>query len=77
MATKKMHFRLKGRQYKGNANLMRLADYAKSQNVDPSTVRNWIAKRKLIGYKFRGRWWVDPESLNRVPLYEGKLSNPN
>ena len=70
MTTKKMHWLKRARKPKTLEGLQPLRAYAQSQFVDESTVRNWIAKRKILGYYLKGRWWIDPESRFRVPLYE-------
>jgi hypothetical protein len=71
MATGKKHYLIRARQIKNYADLLPLKTYAKKQFVDESTVRNWISQRRIVGYKIKGRWWIDPESRFRVPLYDG------
>lgn len=70
MSVKKIHYLLKRRQAKSTETLIPLKEYAASQFVDESTVRGWIARRKITGHKFYGRWWIEPESRFKVPLYD-------
>lgn len=72
--TKKINYLLRRRRPKKLTGLVRLREYAQSEYVDESTVRHWIATRKIVGYHLKGRWWIDPDSRFRVPLYDG--SNP-
>ncbi|MEM9815539.1 MAG: hypothetical protein AAF827_03865 [Cyanobacteria bacterium P01_D01_bin.6] len=67
---KQMHYRLRRRQLpKDLSKLVSMADYCQAEMVDESTVRYWISTKKLVGYKIKRRWWIDPESKNREPLY--------
>jgi hypothetical protein len=69
--TVRMHITLIHRGLEGaGENLVLLTEYAKSQHVVPETVRKWIMQRRIVGYKIKGRWFVDPESRFRVPLYD-------
>ncbi|MEO1351321.1 MAG: hypothetical protein AAFW84_21345 [Cyanobacteria bacterium J06635_15] len=67
---KRMHYRLKRRRPpKDLSKLVSMPDYCKAEMVDESTVRHWIATRKLVGYKIKGHWWIDPDSQFREPMY--------
>ncbi|NEP17824.1 MAG: hypothetical protein F6J97_13115 [Leptolyngbya sp. SIO4C1] len=67
---KRMHRRLKQRRLPADiSKLVSLPVYCQQQTVDESTVRHWIATRQLVAYKIRGRWWIDPDSRFREPLY--------
>ncbi|WP_430685850.1 helix-turn-helix domain-containing protein [Leptolyngbya sp. AN02str] len=65
----KLYFRIARREKRNLENCIPLAQYAKQQHISETTVRNWIASKKLVAYKCAGHWYVDPESLYREPLY--------
>lgn len=67
---KRMHYRLKRRRLPQDlSKLVSMADYCQTERVDESTVRHWIATKKLVGYKIKRRWWIDPDSRFREPMY--------
>lgn len=68
MATKKIYWALRSRRWDGTTPIQRLTEYAHANHVDESTVRGWIAQRRIVAYRIKGRWWVDPVSRFRVPL---------
>ena len=72
MVTKKIHWKRRGRKPQNLERLQRLKDYAAAEYVDESTVRNWIARNRIIGYYIKGRWWIDPESRYKFPLYHSR-----
>lgn len=35
-----------------------LIEFARQKHVEPNTVRYWLRKRKVKGYKIGGRWYI-------------------
>jgi len=69
--SKRINFRLHRRRRLVLTGLVSLAQFAADQHVDRSTVYYWIATQRIVAYKAGGRWFIDPDSVGRAPLYWG------
>jgi len=57
----RIHYRLSRRRKRKVGDCIPLIEYAKKHSIHPDTVRYWIQKQRVIGYKFKGKWFVrDP-----------------
>lgn len=40
-----------------------LVEFARRKHVEPNTVRYWLRKRKVKGYKVGGHWYIYQPSI--------------
>jgi hypothetical protein len=57
-----IHWRVRSRAPRDLKHCVPLQEYAQSKHYSGQFIRYLIRTNKVVGYKIRGRWYIDPRS---------------